>query len=121
MQIYISNATGEYQAFVDKASDALLHVCPTESAVHEGNFNSHVGTDTDAWKVSIGKHGVTGLNENGRYLLQFCCSNGFRIMNTVFQHREVYKHARYQPSIDQKSSTDFCIVSSDLFSGRLEV
>ena len=44
------------------------------------DFNAHVGTDTDTWKSVVGKHGVTGLNENGRYLLQLCCSNGFRIM-----------------------------------------
>ena len=28
-----------------------------------GDFNAHVGTDTDTWKGVIGKHGVTGLNE----------------------------------------------------------
>ena len=77
----------------------------------------------------IGKHGVTGLNENGRYLLQLCCSNGLRIMNTFFQHREVHKYTceplcagkRYRPSMDQKSLIDFCIVSSDLFSDVLDV
>ena len=40
-----------------------------------GFFNVHVGTDTDTWKGVIGKHGVIGLNENRRYLLQLCCSN----------------------------------------------
>ena len=29
-----------------------------------GDFNAHVGTDTDTWKGVIGKHGVTGLNKN---------------------------------------------------------
>ena len=86
-----------------------------------GDFNAHVGTDTDTWKGVIGKHGVTGLNENGRYLLQLCCSNGLQIMNTFFQHREVHKYTRYRPSMDQKSSINFCIVSSDLFSDVLDV
>ena len=85
------------------------------------NFNAHVGTDTDTWKGVIGKHGVTGLNENGRYLLQLCCSNGFRIINTFFQHREVHKYTWYRPSMDQKSLIDFCIVSLDLFSDVLDV
>ena len=31
----------------------------------------------------IGKHGVPGLNENERYLLQLCCSNGLRVMNRL--------------------------------------
>ena len=52
-----------------------------------GDFNAHVGTGTDTWKGVIGKHGVTGLSENGRYLLQLCCSNGLRIMNTFLQHK----------------------------------
>ena len=84
-------------------------------------FNAHVGTDTDTWKGVIGKHGVTGLNENGRYLLQLCSSNGLSIMNTFFQYTEVHKYAWYRPSMDQKSLIDFCIVSSDLFSDVLDV
>ena len=79
----------------------------TESTVVLGDFNAHVGTDTDTWKGVIGKHGVTGLNENGRYLLQLCCSNGLRIMNTFFQHREVHKHLWYRPCMDQKFLIDF--------------
>ena len=86
-----------------------------------GDINAHVGTDTDTWKVVIGKHGVIGLNKNGRYLLQLCCSNGLRIMNTFFQHREVHKYTWYRFSMDQKSLIDFCIVSSDLFSNVLDV
>ena len=80
-----------------------------------GDFNAHAGTDTDTWKGVIGKHGVTGQNENGWYLLQLCCSNELRIMNTSFQHNEAHKYTWYRPRMDQKSLIDFCIVSSDLF------
>ena len=66
-------------------------------------------------------HGVTELNENGRYLLQLCCSNGLRMMNTFFQQRVVHKYTWYRPKIDQKSLIDFCIVSSDLFSDVLDL
>ena len=76
---------------------------------------------TDTWKSVIGKYAVTGMNENGRYLLQLCCSNGLCIMNTFFQHREVHKYTWYRPSMDPKSLIDFCIVSSDLFSDILDV
>ena len=115
------NATSKYQTFVDEVNEALLRVSATEFTVLMGDFNAHVGTDTDTWKGVIGKHGVTGLNEDGRYLLQLCCSNGLRIMNTFFQHREVYKYTCYRPNMDQKSWIDFCIVSSDLFSDVLDV
>ena len=86
-----------------------------------GDFNAHVGTDTDTWKGVIGKHGVTRLTENGRYLLQLCCSNGLRIMNAFFQHRYIYKNTWYRPSMDQNYLKDFCIVSSDLFYDVLDV
>ena len=121
LPVYAPNATSEYQTFVDEVNDALLRVSVTESTVLMGHFNSHVGTDKDTWKGVIENHGVTGLNENGRYLLQLCCSNGLRIMNTFFQHSEVHKYTWYRPSMDQKSLIDFCIVSSDLFSDVLDV
>ena len=73
------------------------------------------------WKSVIGKHGVTGLNENEWYLLQLCCSNGLHIMNTFFQRRKVHKYTWYRPSMDQKSLIDFCIVLSHLFSDVLDV
>ena len=69
LQVYAPNATSEYQTFVDEVNDALLRVSATESTVLMGDFNAHVGTDTDTWKGVIGKHGVTGLNENGRYYI----------------------------------------------------
>ena len=68
LQIYAAIASSEYLAFVVKINDDLLQVSPTESTVLVENFNAHVGTDTDTWKGLIGKHGVTGLNENGRSL-----------------------------------------------------
>ena len=119
--VYAPNATSEYQAFADDVNDALLRVSATESIVLMGDFNAHVGTDTDTGKGVIGKHGVTELNENGSYLLQLCCSNGLRLINTFFQHREVHKYTWYRPSMDQKSLIDFCIVLLDLFSDVLDV
>ena len=57
---------------MDEVNDALLQVSPT---VLMGDFNAHVGKDADTMNGLIGKHGVTGVNQNGRYLLQVCCSN----------------------------------------------
>ena len=97
LQVYVLNATSEYQAFVDEVNDALLRVSPTESIVLMGDFKAHVGTDTNSWKGVIGKHGVTGLNENRRHLLQLCCSSGLHVINIfVFQHREVRKYTWYR-------------------------
>ena len=72
LQVNAPDATSEHQTFVDEINDVLLRVSATESTVLMGDFNAHVGTDKDTWKGVIGKHAVTGLNENGRYLLQLC-------------------------------------------------
>ena len=80
--MYAPNAASEYQAFMDEVNDALQRVAPTESTILMGDFNAHIGTDNDTWKGVIGKHGDPAFNENGRYLLQLCCSNGLCIMNT---------------------------------------
>ena len=47
LQVYAPNATSEYQAFVDEVNDALLPVSPNQSTVLIGDFDAHVGTDTD--------------------------------------------------------------------------
>ena len=65
------NATSKYQAFVDEENDALFRVSPAESTVLKGDFNVHVGTDTDTWKGVIGKYGVTGLDEKKKNLIDF--------------------------------------------------
>ena len=82
-----------------------------------GDFNEHVGTETTKWKSVIKKHGVTGLNENGSYLLHHCSSNGLCIMNTFFQLKSVYKYTWYQPSMDQISLLDFSVLLFDLIFG----
>ena len=47
LQVYAPNATTEYQAFVDEVNGALLRVSSTESIALMGDFNAHVGADTD--------------------------------------------------------------------------
>ena len=96
LQVHAPNATSEYLAFEDEVNNALLRVSAAEFTVLMGDFNAHVGTDEDTWNGVIGKHVVTGLNKNrSYYLLQLCCSNGLRIINTCFQHREVNKYTWY--------------------------
>ena len=56
LQVYVPNATIEYQVFVDEVNDTLLRVSPTESTVLMGDFNASIGTDTNTWKDVIGKH-----------------------------------------------------------------
>ena len=99
LQVYAPNTVSEYQVFVDEVNDALQRVRSTESIILLGDFNAHIGTDSETWKGVIGRHGDPAFNENGQYSLQLCCSNGFCIMNTFFQYSNVHKHTCYRPSM----------------------
>jgi len=95
---------------MDEVNDALLRISPSEYYSPHGGFqHTHIGTDIKTRKGVIGKHGVPDLNENGRYLLQLCCSNGFRIMNrpNFFQHKNVHKYTWYSLSMEQKIDDRF--------------
>jgi len=47
LQVYAPNAAREYQTFVDEVNDALLRVSSSESTDLIGDFNAHIGTDTE--------------------------------------------------------------------------
>ena len=93
LQVYAPNVVSEYQAFVDEVHDALQIVGSIESTLLLRDLNEHIRTDSETWKGVIGRHRDAASHENGRYLLQLCCNNC--IMNPFFQHRGVYKYARY--------------------------
>ena len=76
LQVFVPTVLNEYQAIMDDVNDALQRIGSRESTILLGNFNAHIGTDNETWKGVIGKHGDPAFNKNGRYLLQFCCSNG---------------------------------------------
>ena len=101
LQVYAPNAVSEYQGFVDDVNDALQRVKSTESTIHLGDFNAHIGTNSETWKGMIGRHGDPAFNENSQRLLQLCCSNQLCIKNTFFQHRNVHKYTQYRPSMAQ--------------------
>ena len=116
------NAVSEYQATVDDVNgDALQRLGSTELQSFWGDFNAHIATDGETCKGVIGRHEDPAFNENSRNLLQLCYSNGLCIMNTFFQHKDVQKYTWYRPSMAQKSSIYFCVVSSYVFSEMLDV
>ena len=63
----------------------------------------------------------TDISKNKRCLLQFSATNGLCIMNTFFQHTEIYRYIQYRDLVGQHSIIDFCIVSANLFSSVVDV
>ena len=116
LQVYAPNIESQYEAFLEEVKVALGKATSSESLVLLGDFNAHVDIDNATWKGVIEQHGDPDINKNGRCLLQFCATNGLCIMNTFFQHKRIHKYTWYRDSLGQRSLTDFCIVSADLFS-----
>ena len=113
--MYALNTESQYEAFVGEVEVALGKATSSKSYVLLGDFNAHVGIDSATWKGVLGQHGDPDIDTSGRYLLQFCATNGLYVMNTFFQHKRIHKYTWYRDSLGQRSLIEFCIVSAHLF------
>ncbi|VDO93625.1 unnamed protein product [Soboliphyme baturini] len=80
---------GEYDFFLEEVECALNELPNTEALKLLGDFNEHVGIETEKCKGVIGKNGPCSLSNNGMQLLRFWANKGLSIMNSFFEHRRV--------------------------------
>ncbi|KAK3532866.1 hypothetical protein QTP70_001138 [Hemibagrus guttatus] len=111
---YGPNGSVEYPTFLETLRGVLEGAPTGDSIFLRGDFNAHVGNDSDTWRGMIGRNGPPDLNSSGVLLLDFCASHSLSITNTMFKHKGVHQYTWYQDILGWRSMIDLVIVSSDL-------
>ncbi|KAI3358504.1 hypothetical protein L3Q82_014924 [Scortum barcoo] len=82
---YGPNSSTEYPAFLESLGGVLDSAPAGDSIVLLGDFNAHVGNNSDTWRGVIGRNGLPDLNPEWCSVVigLLCASHGLSITNTM--------------------------------------
>ena len=76
LQVYVPNTASDYQAFVNDVNDALQRVGPTESTILLGDFNAHIGIDSETWNARLVGMETQRLSRTAAIYCRFVVATG---------------------------------------------
>ena len=94
-------------AFYELMLTTLSKISNTELLLLNGDFNGHVGVDSQCFEGIHGGFGFGERNNEGRRLLDFAAAHGLAICNTFF--RKQLSHLVTYESGDSRSQIDFIL------------
>ena len=72
-----------------KLGSILRNISNRHIVIIAGDFNVKTGREVKnkVYQAVIGKYGKGQVNTNGAHLLNFCCINNLKLVNTFFKHK----------------------------------
>lgn len=84
---------------MEKLNHILDSISNRKKILFAGDFNAHVGSQTD--DATVGPNGKNDINDNGLRFVELCHQHLLPIQNGFFKHKNIYKYSH--PTLQRKA------------------